>query len=150
MKKYTQTCPSCNNTFTSRRLPNGYCQACYNYFRLGGRIHPLPEKGIIQRDEEDKIICHICGKSFKVLGDHVRLAHHMSIKDYKEKFGICNNSQLTENNYHIKMKNYALYYDMDKQLITTGVNTRISHTRKLRLGKPDREQLLIAKRNRKK
>ena len=48
------------------------------------------------------------------------------------------------------MRDYALYYNMDKQLITTGVNTRITKENKLRLGKTDREQTLIAKRNRKK
>lgn len=150
MRKFVQTCTSCNNTFTGRKLPNGYCQACYNYFRLGGQIHSLPQKGTVKRDEEDKVICHICGKSFRVLGDHVRLSHHMSIKEYKEEFGICNNTQLTENNYHTKMQNYALYYNMDQQLIATGLNTRCSSTRKIRLDKPDREQQRIAKRNRKK
>lgn len=148
--KYAQICPSCNNAFVSKRYPNGYCQRCYNYFRTGGSVYPIPAKGIIAKDEQGKIICHVCGKSFKVVGDHVRLAHNMTIKEYKEEFGICNNTHLTESDYHNKMKNYALHYDMDKQLIATGVNTRISPTRKLRLGKTDREQSLIAKRNRKK
>lgn len=148
--KYAQICPSCNNAFVSKKYPNGYCQRCYNYFRTGGSIYPIPAKGVIAKDEQGKIICHVCGKSFKVIGDHVRLTHHMTIKEYKEEFGICNNTHLTESNYHNKMRNYALHYDMDKQLIATGVNTRISPTRKLRLGKTDREQSLIAKRNRKK
>ena len=148
--KYAQICPSCHKHFVSKRYPNGYCSTCYNYFRTGGVVHPLPAKGVIQKDEQGKIICHICGKAFKVLGDHIHLAHNMSIKEYKERYGICNNTHLTELNYYNKMKTYALHYDMDKQLIATGVNTRISATRKIRLGKTDREQLLIVKRNRKK
>lgn len=147
---YQQICTSCNKTFIGKKYPNGYCQRCYNYFRTGGTVHTIPEKGVIAKDEEGKVICHICGKSYRVLGDHVRSAHLMTIKEYKEEFGICNNTHLTERTYYTKMKNYALHYDMDKQLIATGANTRISSTRKLRLGKSDREQLRIAKRNRKK
>lgn len=148
--EFTQTCTSCHNTFKSKKYPNGYCQRCYNYFRTGGKVYPIPPKGVIQKDAEGKIICHICGKSYNVLGGHIRGTHHMTIKEYKEQFGLCNNTHLTELNYHNKMRDYALYYEMDKQLLTTGVHTRINKERKLRLGKTDREQALIAKRNRKK
>lgn len=150
MKKYNQICPSCHNHFTDRHYPKGYCQKCYDYFRNGGKTYPLPPKGVVQKNEDNKIICHICGKAYYVLGGHVRGTHHMTIKEYKEQFGLCNKTHLTEINYHNKMRNYALYYNMDKQLITTGVNTRITKENNLRLGKTDREQTLIAKRNRKK
>ena len=66
--------------------PRSYCemcQGCYNYFRHGGKIYPLPERGTIARDENGKVICHICGRSYARLGSHVRESHGMTIHSIK-------------------------------------------------------------------
>lgn len=34
-----------------RKYPNGWCQGCYKYFHSGGKVNPLPERGIIAHDD---------------------------------------------------------------------------------------------------
>ena len=60
---------------------SGMCQSCYNYFRNGGTINPLPDKGRIEYDAHGKVICHICGKAYTRLGSHVRESHNMTIEE---------------------------------------------------------------------
>ena len=76
-------CKECGK-FTDRSYA-GMCQGCYNYFRKGGVVNPLPEQGRIKYDANGKVICHICGRSFTRLGSHVKEIHAMSIEEYKEK-----------------------------------------------------------------
>ncbi len=118
-------CKSCGQDISSHiKTPKGMCQGCYNYFRKGGKVHPLPKKGYIERDEQDKVICHICGKSFRKLGGHIKEKHQMTIRDYKKEFDLCFNTQTTSHDYNQKMKEYALENHMDEQLIRTGKATR--------------------------
>ena len=59
-------CPKCGRI--TKRSYNGMCQSCYRYFRNGGKIHTLPEAGKVKYDENGKVICHICGRSYNRLG----------------------------------------------------------------------------------
>ena len=117
-------CKSCGKSLS--KSYGGYCQACYNYFRNGGIENPIPPKGVIAKDSRGYIICHICGKAYKRLGSHVREVHKMTITDYKEEFGLCNNARTTEENYSKCMRNYAYQYNMDKMLKQKGQATRIT------------------------
>ena len=103
----------------------GFCQGCYLYFRNGGEINSLPPKGTIAYDSRGYVICHICGRAYKRLGSHVKESHKMTIAEYKEKFGLCNNSRTTEKSYSVQMSNYAIQNHMGDQLRIVGVNTRI-------------------------
>lgn len=142
-------CPQCGKLITSRRY-NGLCQGCYCYFRNGGKIHTIPGAGTIAYDDQGKIICHICGKSFVRLGSHVRESHGMTISKYKEKFGLCRNARTTQKSYSEIMRKHAIDNDMDKKLLISGKATRIqSGDTHLRKGKDVRLQELINKRNRK-
>ena len=124
----------------------GMCQSCYNYFRKGGVVNPIPDKGIIAYDYRGYPICHICGKAYKRLGSHVKEKHKMSIAEYKAKFELCANARTTEKNYSKHMHDLAYKYDMPKQLQTTGVKTRIKPGDKhLRAGKKARLQECIDK-----
>lgn len=140
-------CTSCNKELTpantySRRL----CKACHNYFGKGGTINPLPDPGTIAHDERGYVVCHICGRAYKRLGTHVKQSHDMTIKEYKERFGLCNNAKTTEANYSRMMHDYAYQYNMPEQLRITGTNTRIKPGEThLRLGKPTRLQENLAK-----
>ena len=90
-----------------------------------------------------------CGKAYRRLGTHVAQAHDMTIKEYKERFGLCNNAKTTEANYSRMMHDYAYQYNMPEQLRTAGANTRIKPGEThLRLGKPTRLQENLAKRAR--
>lgn len=127
----------------------GYCENCYNYYRKGGTDNPLPPKGVIAYDTRNYPICHICGQAFKKLGQHTWNKHLITSKEYKQMFGLCNNSHLTEKQYAQKMSDYAYQNNMPKQLKTVGINTRIKPGEKrMRLGKKARLQECLAKQNR--
>lgn len=117
-------CKECGKQ--SDRSFSGLCQACYNYFvRDGGTVHDLPSPGIVAADENGKIICHICGRSYKRLGSHIRESHNMTIAEYKERFDLCRNARTTEENYHQKMHRHACENGMPERIIEIGMETRI-------------------------
>ena len=39
-------------------------------------------------DEDDKLICHVCGKAYHSLDHHARLAHDLWPEEYKVLFGL--------------------------------------------------------------
>lgn len=130
---------------------SGMCQGCYKYFRNGGAIHPIPPEGRIEHDANDKVICHICGRSYTRLGSHIKESHQMSISEYKEQFGLCSNARTTESAYSHHMSELAYEYDMPNQLKRAGESTRIKKGDKtMRLGKPTRLQETLDKKARKK
>lgn len=110
------------------------CQGCYHYFSDGGQIHRLPQYATIQYDDRGYVICHICGRSYKRLGSHVKESHQISIAEYKEEFGICNKTKTTESTYSLKMSELAITNNMPERLSKTGVNTRFKIGDKTRLG----------------
>lgn len=116
-------CKECGK-HTDRKY-SGMCQSCYNYFRKGGTVNPLPEHGRIRHDKNGKVICHICGRAYTRLGSHVREAHNMSIEEYKEKFGLCKRAKTTERSYSNMMHSYAKENKMDERLLIVGQATRI-------------------------
>ena len=134
-------CRSCNKDFNRKSIRNGLCQSCFKYFNDGGTVNPLPDAGRIAYDDRGYVVCHICGKAYKRLGSHAFYSHNMTIKEYKENFGLCNNSKTTETGYSQMMHDYAYQYNMPEQLRITGENTRIkSGETHLKLGKPLRLQ----------
>jgi len=134
-----------------RKYPNGWCQGCYKYFHSGGKVNPLPERGVIAHDDLGNVVCHICGRAYKRLGSHIKESHEMTISEYKEKFGLCANSKTTEYNYSQVMHKHAIDNNMPQRLLIAGYNTRIqpgdTHLRK---DKKIRLQESIDKRNRNK
>ena len=124
----------------------GMCQSCYRYYHGGGIDNPLPALGKIEYDHRGYVICHICGRAYKRLGSHIKESHQMTIAEYKEKFELCNKSKTTEKNYSQHMHDLAYKYDMPKQLILTGRDTRVKKGEKdKRLGKKVRLQECLDK-----
>ena len=142
-------CKECGK-YIGDRSYNGLCQSCYNYFRKGGTINPVAEHGKIEYDINGKIICHICGRAYTRLGSHIKESHNMTIKEYKEKFGLCASARTTTDDYSNKMRNHAYNNDMDKQLIESGKKTRFKKgDGTARKNKEVRLQEILDKRNRK-
>lgn len=140
-------CSKCGKHINGKIYPDKTCQSCYNYYHKGGTNNPIPAKGTIAHDYRGYVVCHICGRAYKRLGSHAKEAHQMSVAEYKEKFGLCNNAKTTESNYSKHMRKLAYKYDMDKRLRIAGVSTRIKKGQKEhRLGKPVRLQECIDKR----
>lgn len=142
-------CSECGKIISNRRY-GGLCQGCYKYFKNGGKIHDIPAAGTIAYDDQGKIICHICGKSFVRLGSHAKESHGMTIDEYKERFGLCHNARTTEQKYSDIMRKHAKENGMDRQLLKSGKSTRIQKGEThLRKGKKVRLQEQINKRKRK-
>ena len=78
-------CESCGKTIDGKNYGK-FCQGCYVYFRNGGEVNPLPRIGRIERDARGYVVCHLCGKSYKRLGSHVRESHQMTVSEYKAMF----------------------------------------------------------------
>lgn len=128
-------CQSCGKP-TKRLYPRGTCQGCYNYFRGGGTIHSRPETGTIVRDDRGFVICHVCGRSYRRLGSHVKESHGLTIEEYKNEFGLCHNAKTTETRYSRHMRDLAIRSGAPARLCKAGEATRIkTGDRHLRLGK---------------
>ena len=141
-------CKECGKQIGYKVFSGGTCQSCYNYFRKGGIVYPIPEHGRIEHDVSGKVICHMCGRAFIRLGSHIKESHNMSIKEYKEKFGLCANARTTESNYSKTMKKLAYDNHMAEQLQEVGKNTRLKKGNSVRKGKV-RLQEILDKRDRK-
>lgn len=142
-------CKSCEKNICGKTYPGGLCQGCYIYFRHGGEVHEPPPAGTIQKDDNGYVICHICGKSYRRLGSHVRESHDMTVAEYKETFGLCRSAKTTEMSYSNKMHNYSYNRGTPEMLIKAGINTRIKPgDSTMRKNKPVRLQEVLNKRNR--
>lgn len=142
-------CKECGKIIQGKTY-SGMCQGCYNYFKKGGTINPLPEHGRIKHDTNGKIICHICGRAYSRLGSHIRESHNMTIKEYKEMYGLCARSRTTANDYSETMRTYAYHYKMDEQLLEVGKDTRFKKgDATARKNKQVRLQEVLDKRDRK-
>lgn len=109
----------------------GYCQKCYTYFYVNhyktyydyikyGTLSRVTEKG----NQFGMPICHICGKAYTKLQSHIYNAHHMSKNEYCDMFGLDRKVRMTTDKYNKIMHDYALQYNMDKQVVRVGIKTR--------------------------
>ena len=55
----------------------------------------------------DRIICLLCGKHYRALGNHLRVSHETDIEYYKEKYGILWTKSLLCNDLHEKQSDRA-------------------------------------------
>ena len=140
-------CSECGK-YTKRVYPGNTCQGCYNYFRLGGTLNPLPPKGVVARDGRGYVICHICGRAYVRLGSHLKESHGMTIAEYKEAFELCASARTTHPGYSEHMRSLAYVHNMDEQLRRTGVSTRFKRGDRIRKGVPVRlqERIMLAER----
>ena len=113
------------------RPSKGYCVSCYQYFILHefdtwypSQYGELARVNKLDSNQYMMPICHICGRAYTKLQQHIYYSHNMTKDEYCDKFGLDRKINMTTPEYNKKMHDYALYYDMDKQLIKTGVNTR--------------------------
>lgn len=70
-------------------------------------------------------MCHICGKTFNKLGAHSWMVHQILTKDYREMFGLCNNTRLMcDESIETARLNWEA--NKDKQVINLnkGIETR--------------------------
>lgn len=80
------------------------CESCFKTYR-DNPVKYIPPKGEIHKDNEGKLICHICGRSYNKLSTHIIYKHKISIDEYKETFGLNRTAKLTSKQLQEKFKN---------------------------------------------
>ena len=103
MSLYVIRCASCGEVIDHGKL----CNTCRTYFRDGGKVHPLPESGKVAYTDDDKVICHICGKAYTKLSEHLK-KHKITLREYIEEFELSIDDRLTSQAYHDKMHDKAV------------------------------------------
>lgn len=93
------------------------CQSCFRTWR-DNPVKYIPPVGEIHFDDEGKLICHICGRSYHKLGAHIKQKHDISTDKYKEKFGLNRGAKLTSKSVQdVFRKNTANLENLTKNRI---------------------------------
>ena len=72
----------------------------------------------------DRIICLLCGKHYRALGNHLRVSHETDIEDYKKKYGIFWTKALTCNDLHEEQSDRAKERIANGELIPQTIEGR--------------------------
>ena len=94
IKRSKKQCKFCSKE-QKTPLSRGYCVSCYQYFILHEyNIFDRPSYGEIKLvtdkncNQYGMCICHICGKAFTKLQQHIYYQHNMYKNEYCDMFGI--------------------------------------------------------------
>ncbi len=127
-----RTCLLCGREYSQMGY---YCPSCYAYLRVHPEgLYPQPREGEVLYAKNGDPVCHICRKAFSKLGGHIVNCHHMTQKEYREKFKLHHCTRLSNDKYIEKMRNYTMEnYDVVilENLIVNGTKTRITPNRKM-------------------
>lgn len=114
-----------------KRPSYGYCVSCYQYFIMHkyDTWYPSQYGELARVNKEDSNqygmpICHICGKAFTKLQQHIWYSHEMTKEEYCDLYGLDKSINMTTTEYNKKMSDYAYKYKMDEQLKLAGKDTR--------------------------
>lgn len=66
--------------------------------------------GALTFDTSSRVQCHICGELFDNLAGHALLAHKITKKQYKEKYGLAAETRLVSERFREEKKNQQLRY----------------------------------------
>lgn len=87
----------------SKEFGKTICDNCYNTLKY----HPfeyIPPEGEIHYDKKGRVICHICGRPYDVLSNHIVGKHNITVDKYKEKFGLNRTAKLTSKSIQERYK----------------------------------------------
>ena len=77
MKLVCEICGRSNNrTKYKEEFDMILCDSCVIMCKKY-KFHYIPPLGEIHYDDKGNIICHICGRSFKKLTEHIKFKHNM-------------------------------------------------------------------------
>lgn len=95
IKNYCSDCGRSNSrTKYFKEFNTVLCDTCIRTWR-NNPIKYIPPAGEIHTDDEGKLICHICGRSYDKLTSHIKGKHKISEHEYKERFGLNRTCRLT-------------------------------------------------------
>lgn len=117
-------CKFCGDLEKDNRY-GGYCQSCYKYFVLDKKkAYNVAPYGEMARNEDDEVICNICGKAYGKLGAHLFNKHHLTSKEAYKLFGWDMNPRATSDKYREHMRDVLQPKCVADNLIKGGMNTR--------------------------
>ena len=130
-------CEECGTSYRVRKTKSFgkiLCNNCHNMYKKHP-VHLIPPMGEILYDDDGRPICHVCGRAFDKLGQHVYNRHDMTADEYKEKFGLDRRVGLTSDKTKKKLQeavkdNYSVV--VEKNLLNNGVKTRFEKNNKHR------------------
>jgi hypothetical protein len=87
---------------TSPSCPDHPCDECYlcrrrrccrqdrpDFPRFGDWTEPVyGELGVLELADDDRVVCHVCGRAYHSLDHHARQAHDLWPEEYKVLFGL--------------------------------------------------------------
>lgn len=82
----------------------------------------------IEKDDQGRVICPFCGKSYRVLGIHLKKAHNIDVASLKKDWGLSKNYDLTSDEYK-ELKRETINNNPElvtKNLIEKGSKTRFT------------------------
>ena len=106
MKKCSMCGTSEKKVCFSKEFNKFLCVKCRKYEKEHP-VNELPKKGEVAYDEKGRPICHICGRAFKKVASHAYLEHGINAYDYKEKFGLNNNTGLIAEETREKLREHV-------------------------------------------
>lgn len=113
MKCICEICGKSNSrTRYTERFDMILCDSCLLMCKKH-EFHYIPPKGEVHYDNKGSIICHVCGRSFKKLSEHIRTKHHMDKDAYKAKFGLNRSAKLTGTNFIPNVTNDITQYNLN-------------------------------------
>ncbi|MBN1141389.1 MAG: MucR family transcriptional regulator [Deltaproteobacteria bacterium] len=75
---------------------------------LASGAEAAPAISVKKAFKKDKVACMICGKEMKTLARHLKSAHEMTPKEYRQKFDIPKNQPLAAKNYSESRRQMAI------------------------------------------
>ena len=93
----------------------------------------------------DRIICLLCGKHYRALGNHLRVSHETDIEDYKKKYGILWTKSLLCNETHEIQSNNTKERIANGEFISTDIEERRKQGAFARSHKKKKRNLLTHK-----
>lgn len=134
--KVCEFCGKSNlRTKFSKYFAKTLCDSCLLMFKKYPFVR-IPMAGQLEYDEAGNILCHVCGRGFKKLSEHIQNKHNMTNKEYKEIFGLNRTAKLTGKNFISPVNLREI--DITKY----SINTRIKKGEKIAEGKTKRLQTI--------
>ena len=121
MKTNKISCKFCGNDAPNNM--QGYCQACYRYFVMEGKIVYPPYEGPVQYAPNGDVICPVCGKAYRKMCSHTWQAHNLTSKELFKKFGWKERKvKATCKEYRVMMKDIQHAKCITENLVEHGNN----------------------------
>lgn len=113
----------------SKRFGVNLCSKCYQLWSAANgkpKEYPLPAFGEITFDNQGYPICHICGRAYRKLLQHVNQKHSLTEIEYKRKFGLDRTGIIADSTKAKLQKSVKEHFNLvvEKNLLNGGKKTR--------------------------